>query len=224
VSIKHWPKDERPREKALKRGVTSLSDAELLAIFYRAGVAGSSAVDIAREHLTQFGSLRAILLADRVELCSARGMGEATYIFLKAALELSRRHYTSNLAKMNTLESPLAVRQFLNAQLRDFDHEVFAGIFLDTQHRMLAFEQLSRGTLDVAPVYPREVVKKALSLGAAAVIFAHNHPSGVAIPSDADRRITQRLCDALALVDIRVLDHFVIGDDEITSFAEQGWL
>lgn len=224
MSIKHWPADERPREKAIKYGVAALSDAELLAVFIRVGTAGLSAVDLARHHLAEYQGLRALLDADITRFCASKGLGPSSYVILQAALELARRHYQSELSRSNVFESPGAVRQYLASQLRDHDHEVFAAIFLDSQHRMLGFERLFHGTLDAAAIYPREVVKKSLARGAAAVIFAHNHPSGIAEPSDADRRITRRLCDALGLMDIRVLDHFVVGDGEMTSFAERGWL
>lgn len=224
MSIKQWPLAERPREKLLRHGCAALSDAELLAIFLRVGVAGRSAVDLARDRLIEFDGLRPLLDADRARFCAGHGLGEAAYVTLQAALELARRHYEAQLMRSSAFDSPGAVRQFLHAQMRDFDHEVFAAMFLDNQHRMLRFERLFSGTLDAAAVYPREVVKRTLALGAGAVIFAHNHPSGVSEPSEADRRITQRLREALGLVDVRVLDHFVIGDGEMTSFAERGWL
>ncbi|MGJ8514921.1 RadC family protein [Carnimonas bestiolae] len=224
MSIKHWPANERPREKAVKHGVRALSDAELLAIFLRVGITGMSAVDVARQQLLQFGGLRELLCASQLEFCRGKGFGMAAFVTLQAALELGRRHYHSELAMESAFESPNAVRRFLVAQLRDFDHEVFSALFLDSQHRMLEFEHLFHGTLNAAAVYPREVIKKALAHGAAAIIFAHNHPSGTATPSEADIRLTRRLTDGLALVDIKVLDHFVVGDGEVVSFAERGLL
>jgi DNA repair protein RadC len=228
VSIRDWPEGERPREKLLQRGAAALGDAELLAIFLRTGVAGKSAVDLARDLIARFGGLRGLLRASRSEFCAAKGLGSAKYAQLQAVLEMARRHLAEDLQERIALKDPAtaraAVHQFLTAHLRDLDHEVFAALFLDAQHRVLAFEVLARGTLNGASVYPREVVKSALKHGAAAVIFAHNHPSGVAEPSEADRALTRRLKDALALVDIRVLDHFVVGEGTPTSFAERGLL
>jgi len=224
MPITDWPEDERPREKLLQRGPAALSDAELLAIFLRTGIAGSSAVDLARELLSRFGSLRALLKAPRADFCAAKGLGDAKYAQLQAVLEIARRHLAENLAQRAALNDPQAARDFLIAQLRDLDHEAFAALFLDTQHRVLAFEILARGTLNSASVYPREVVKSALRQQAAAVIFAHNHPSGIGEPSDADRTLTQRLREALNLIDIRVLDHFIIGEGPPVSFAERGLL
>ena len=224
MSIRHWPEGERPREKLLERGPQALSDAELLAIFLRTGVAGKSAVDLARELIARFGSLRALLRADQKQFCAAKGLGQAKFVQLQAVLEIARRHLAETLAEPDALKDPAQARAFLRARLRDLDHEAFAALFLDTQHRVLAFEVLSRGTLNAASVYPREVVKSALRHNAAALILAHNHPSGVAEPSDADRSLTRRLQDALGLVDIRVLDHFVIGEGEPVSFAERGFL
>ncbi|MDT0502281.1 MULTISPECIES: RadC family protein [unclassified Halomonas] len=220
MSIKDWPEGERPREKLLALGAEVLSDAELLAIFLRVGVQGRSAVDLARDLLLEFGGLRQLLEAERECFCAARGMGDAKYVQLQATLELSRRH----LARGEALTSPTLVRAYLSSQLRHLGHEEFAALFLDTQHRVIRYESLFRGTLDSASVYPREVARRALELGAGALILAHNHPSGVAEPSDADRRITDRLREALGLFEIRVLDHFVVGDGEVVSFAERGWL
>ncbi|MGQ0529365.1 MAG: RadC family protein [Panacagrimonas sp.] len=224
MSIADWPEDERPREKLLARGADALSDAELLAIFLRTGVAGRSAVDLARDLLSRFGSLRALVKASPEQFCEARGLGLAKYVQLQAVIEMGRRVLAEDLRRRDALSDPAATRKYLTAWLRDRDREVFAALFLDAQHRVLAAEELSQGTLDAASVYPREVVKRALALGAAAVIFAHNHPSGVAEPSAADRVLTERLKQALALVDVRVLDHFVVGEGPPTSFAERGWL
>jgi len=224
VSIKHWPEGERPREKLLARGAQALSDAELLAIFLRTGVAGKSAVDLARELVARFGGLRGLLRADQARFCEAKGLGQAKYVQLQAVLEIARRHLGETLAEPAGLKDPRQARDFLRARLRDLEHEVFAALFLDSQHRVLSFEVLAQGTLNAASVYPREVVKTALRHNAGALIFAHNHPSGVAEPSEADRSLTRRLKDALGLVDIRVLDHFVVGEGEPVSFAERGWL
>ncbi len=224
MSIRHWPEGERPREKLLQRGAQALSDAELLAIFLRTGVAGKSAVDLARELVSRFGGLRGLLRADQTQFCAARGLGQAKYAQLQAVLEIARRHLGEALAEPAGLKDPAQAKTFLRARLRDLDHEVFAALFLDTQNRVQAYEVLASGTLNAASVYPREVVKSALRHNAAALIFAHNHPSGIAEPSQADRSLTRRLKEALALVDIRVLDHFVVGEGEPVSFAERGWL
>jgi len=224
MAISDWPVSERPREKLLDRGAQSLSDAELLAIFIRTGVSGKTALDLARDLLTRFGGLRALLAAGRETLCATPGLGDAKYSQLMAALEIGRRHLGEVLARGEALESSRDTRAYLQARLRDLDHEVFCALFLDNRHRVLAFEQLFAGTLNGTAVYPREVVRRALRHNAAAVIFAHNHPSGVAEPSRADEVLTQRLKEALALVEIRVLDHVVIGDGEMVSFSERGLL
>jgi len=224
MPITDWPLAERPREKLLTRGPESLSDAELLAIFLRTGVSGKTAVDVARELLGQFGSLRALLAAEREVLCAAPGLGNAKVAQLLAALEIGRRHLGEALARGVALESTRDTRAYLASRLRDLDHEVFCALFLDNRHRVLAFEELFTGTLNGTAVYPREVVRRALKHNAAALIFAHNHPSGVAEPSRADETLTQRLKEALGLVEIRVLDHFVVGDGEMVSFSERGLL
>ncbi len=224
MAITDWPQSERPREKLLERGPQALSDAELLAIFLRTGVAGKTAVDVARELLARFGGLRELLAAEREALCAAPGLGAAKYAQLQAALEMGRRHLGEALMRGPTLGSPRDTRDYLQARLRDRPHEVFCCLFLDNRHRVLAFEELFHGTLNGAAVYPREVVKRALKHNAAAVIFAHNHPSGVAEPSRADEILTRGLKEALALVEIRTLDHLVIGDGEVVSFSERGLL
>ncbi|HEY7885954.1 MAG TPA: DNA repair protein RadC [Cellvibrionaceae bacterium] len=224
MSIAQWPVSERPREKLLTRGPAALSDAELLAIFLRTGCAGKSAVDLARELLSSFGGLRPLLEASQTEFCSGLGLGSAKYAQLQAVLEMGRRHLDASLAAGDLLTSPGLVSQYLTSRLRHCQREVFAVLFLDNQHRLLHYEELFYGTLDGASVYPREVVKQTLAHNAAAVIFAHNHPSGVAEPSQADRQITERLRQALDLVGVRVLDHMVVGDSEVVSFAERGLL
>ncbi len=224
IAIKHWPSAERPREKLLLKGAKALSDAELLAIFLRTGCAGKSAVDLARELLTHFGGLRPLLEARQTEFCQGLGLGQAKYTQLQAVIEMARRHLAETLHKVDVLSSPAAVKQFLRAQLRHKPHEVFAALLLDNQNRLIAYDELFTGTIDGASVYPREVVKKVLAHNAAAVIFAHNHPSGIAEPSRADHAITKRLNEALALIDVRVLDHIIVGDGQEVSFAEQGWL
>lgn len=222
MPISNWPEQERPREKLLLRGPGALSDAELLAIFLRTGVAGKTALDLARELLTRYQGLRALLTANREQFCSARGLGSAKFAQLQAALEMARRHLRESLPHKDALTSPLDTGHYLRACLRDYDQEVFACLFLDTRHRVIQFEELFRGTIDGAVVHPRQVVKRALHHNAAAVILAHNHPSGVAEPSQADQQLTRRLREALALVDVRVLDHFVVGDGTPVSLAERG--
>lgn len=224
MSIKDWPAQERPREKLLEQGAQALTDAELLAIFLRTGVAGKSAVDLARQLLGEFGSLRALLEADLTAFSTHLGLGPAKYSQLQAVLEMGRRHLAEGLKRDSALESPQQVRDYLKARLRHEPHEIFGCLFLDTRHRVLAFEALFHGTIDGASVYPRQVVKRALAHNAAAVILTHNHPSGIAEPSQADRLLTTRLKDALTLVDVRVLDHFIVGDGEPLSMAEQGFV
>ncbi|MFO7275876.1 MAG: DNA repair protein RadC [Pseudomonadota bacterium] len=224
TSIRHWPRSERPREKLIERGAQALSDAELLAVLLGSGRRGMSAVELARELLVEFGSLRELLSADRARCLGQSGLGPARYSILQAALELARRHYRETLRVGPALTAPEATRAFLLAQLRDRPYEVFCCLHLDNRHRLIAFEELFRGTIDGASVHPREVVRQTLSHNSAAVIFAHNHPSGVAEPSQADELITHRLRDALALVDVRVLDHVIVGDGRCLSFAEQGLL
>ena len=224
MSIKDWPADERPREKLLAKGSEVLTDAELLAIFLRTGITGKTAVDLARELLDQFGSLQALLNADQTQFCQGKGLGSAKYAQLQAVLEMARRHFVEILQRGDALTSPEATRAYLSAQLRGYSYEVFACLFLDNQHRIIQLEELFRGTIDGASVYPREVAKRALFHNAAAVIFAHNHPSGINEPSQADRNITDKLKQALTLFDIRVLDHFIIGDGEPYSFAENDLL
>jgi DNA repair protein RadC len=222
MAITDWPMLERPREKMLQRGPASLSDAELLAIFLRTGVRGKSAVDLARELLVRCGSLGALFAAKRAELTSLPGLGDAKFSQLQAVLEMARRALAETLRSSDALSSPGAVRDFLRLTLASRDHEVFLAVMLDAQNRVLACEELFRGTLTQTSVYPREVVKCALARNAAAVIFAHNHPSGLAEPSHADEVLTQALKQALALVDIKVLDHFIVAGGSALSFAERG--
>lgn len=224
MSIRNWPAAERPREKLLVQGAQSLSDAELLAIFLRTGVSGRSAVDLARHLLGQFGSLRALMEASQVEFSGHLGLGPAKFAQLRAVLEMARRHLAEHLSSDSALESPVAVRDYLKAMLRHEPHEVFGCLFLDTRHRVLGFEKLSQGTIDRAMVYPRQVVKRALDYNAAALILCHNHPSGNPEPSQDDRTLTRELKKALELVDVRVLDHIIIGDGNPLSMAEYGWM
>ena len=224
MGIKDWPADQRPREKLLNHGANTLTEAELLAIFLRTGLPGKSAVDLAQELLEEFGSLRALMRADCATFTQAKGLGNAKYAQLQAVLEMASRHTFEELDRGDVLTSPEATRAYLSNQLRSYPYEVFACLFLDNQHHILKFEELFRGTIDGASVYPREVVKQALEHNAAAVIFAHNHPSGISEPSQADKLITDKLKQALNLMDIRVLDHFIIGDGMPYSFAEHGLL
>ncbi|MEO1881034.1 MAG: DNA repair protein RadC [Methylococcales bacterium] len=224
MSIKDWPAAERPREKLLLKGAEALTDAELLAIFLRTGIAGKTAVDLARELLAEFGSLQALLQADQTRFCRGKGLGRAKYTQLQAVLEMAKRHFIEILQRGDALSSSQTTRAYLSAQLRGYSYEVFACLFLDNQHRVIVLEELFRGTIDGASVYPREVVKRALFHNAAAIIFAHNHPSGVNTPSQADKHITNKLQQALMLFDIRVLDHFIIGDGQPYSFSEHGIL
>ena len=224
MSMQSWPLSDRPRERLLEYGAGVLSDAELLAIFLRTGVRGRNAVELARDLLSEFGGLRQLLEADQANFTSHHGLGPAKYSQLQAVLEMGRRHLAASIQRESALESPQAVRDFLKAKLRHELHEVFACLFLDTKHRVLAFEVLFYGTIDGASVYPRQVVKRALANNAAALILTHNHPSGVAEPSQADKVLTERLKEALALVDVRVLDHFIVGDGEPLSMVENGWM
>jgi DNA repair protein RadC len=224
-NINAWPPGERPRERLIDRGAQTLSDAELLAIVLGTGSGGLNCLDIARMLLQHFGgSLRRMLTADPKELLERRGLGPARFATLMAALEIARRHYCEALRAGPAMNAPAATRQFLTAQLRDRPYEVFCCLHLDNRHRLIHFEEVFRGTIDGASVHPREIVRQALQYNAAAIIFAHNHPSGVAEASQADELITRRLRDALALVDIRVLDHLIVGDNHCLSFAERGLL
>ncbi len=224
MTIRDWPAAERPREKLLERGAASLSDGELLAIVLRTGVSGHSALSLARSLLSAHGDLRRLLSADVGTVCEQHGVGPATWVLLQACAEISRRSLAQRLTDGRALDSPRSAQEFLHAQLAHLPHESFGCLWLDNRHRVIAYEPLFRGTLDCASVYPREVVKHALAVNAAAVILAHNHPSGCAEPSQADRDITGTLTQALALVGVRVLDHMVVGRGETASLAERGWL
>ncbi|MFT5657117.1 MAG: DNA repair protein RadC [Gammaproteobacteria bacterium] len=221
MAITDWPSEERPREKLLLKGASSLSDAELLAIFLRTGLPGVSAVELARQLLTSFGSLRALLIASKTEFCANKGLGDAKFVQLQAVLEMANRHLSESLKRDDCLTSPAQTIDYLRRKMRDYQHEVFACVMLDNRNRVIVFREMFHGTIDGASVYPREVVKQALADNAASIILAHNHPSGIAEPSQADIQITERLKKALALVDIRVLDHVIVGDDTI-CFSERG--
>ena len=224
MAICDWPADTRPREKLLRQGVAALTDAELVAVFLRTGVKGKSAVDLGRELLDRFGGLSGLCRADKKASCAAPGVGEAKYALLQAVMEMARRTLHEDMQAGDALDSPDAVRAYLRLLLHAKEYEVFCCVFLDAQNRVLAVEELFRGTLTQTSVYPREIVKRALAHNAGAVILAHNHPSGVAEPSMADRQLTRHLAEALALVDIRVLDHFIVAGAASLSFKEAGQL
>ncbi len=222
MSIKDWPADERPREKLLNLGPQALSDAELLAIFLRTGIKGKSAVDLSRELLNEYGSLQTLLQADCQQFCTSLGLGPAKYALLQAVVEMTKRHLHESLSRGHAIENIETTRAYLTAQLRNPSQELFACLFLNNRHQVIKFEILFQGTIDSASVHPREVVKKALQHNASALIIAHNHPSGSQIPSQADKQITEKLKQALSLMEIRLLDHFIIGDKPAWSFAENG--
>ncbi len=224
MAISDWPHNERPREKLLNKGARHLSDAELLAIFLRTGTMGKTAVDLARDLLTHNGSLRGLLNLNQQQFCEHPGLGDVKYAQLQAVLEIGRRYLYEGIERGEEMLSSDAVRRYLQSRMRHLQREVFCCLYLDTRHGVIACEDVFQGTIDCANIYPREVVKQALAHNAAAVIFAHNHPSGIAEPSEADKFITGKLVQALELVDIRVLDHMVVGDNEVVSFAEQGLL
>jgi DNA repair protein RadC len=224
LGIADWPLLERPRERLVEQGPASLSDAELVAVCLRSGTHGKSAVELARELIGRFGGLAGLLASDLPSLLQVRGLGAAKAAQLVAVLELARRSLREGLKSGSALTSPGAVRDYLRLALGARAHEVFVVLFLDAQHRVLGNTELFRGTLTQTSVYPREVVKAALAANAAAVIFAHNHPSGVAQPSQADEMLTRQLKDALALVEVRVLDHFIVAGNQTLSFAERGLL
>lgn len=224
MSILDWPNDERPREKLLRRGAPTLSDAELLAVFLGSGLRGQDAVALGHDLLRRHGGLRPLLQTPPQALMRERGLGAARVTRLLAALELATRHLAADLARGDALDDPLVAARYFTARLRDRPHEVFACLFLDARHRCIAFEEVFTGGLDGAEVYPREIVRRCVLHNAAGVMLGHNHPSGSSEPSASDRAVTQRLVNALRLIDIRVLDHFVIGDGPATSFASRGWL
>ena len=224
MGIADWPEDERPRERLLKLGAAALSEAELLAIFLRTGIAGKSAVELGMDLLTRFGSLHRLFAAPLDGVAAVRGLGPAKYVQLQAVVEMARRALAEQIQERDAMSSPQAVRDYLRLSLGARPHEVFVAMFLDAQNRLLGCEELFRGTLTQTSVYPREVVKTALRYNAAGVIFAHNHPSGVAEPSRADELLTQTLKQALSLVEIKTLDHFIVAGSKTISFAERGLL
>ena len=224
MAIHHWPASEQPREKLIKSGAKSLSDAELLAIFLRTGVTGCSAVEMARNLLIHYGSLQALFNADEATFCQAKGLGQVKYVQLQAVLEMARRYFWEDLQAKPALNSAEQARDYIFMQMRDLEREVFSCIFLDSQHQIIAYKEVFQGTINQAPVFPRELVKQALGHNAAAIILAHNHPSGVHEPSSSDKEITEHIHDAMALLDIRVLDHFIVGHRGVYSFSEHGLL
>ncbi|MCF2947267.1 DNA repair protein RadC [Paraglaciecola aquimarina] len=222
MKITDWPKQDRPREKLLSKGASALSDSELLAIFLRTGIKGCSALELGQVLLSQFGSLRALFNATENEFCQVKGLGQAKFVQLQASLEMSHRYMAEKLNRQDMFNSVEQTQAYLMAKLRDQPQEVFAMLLLDSQHRLITFRPMFYGTIDSASVYPRVLVQQALKDNAAAVILAHNHPSGVAEPSQADKSITKRIVEAFNLLDIKVLDHFVVGDGVAVSFAQRG--
>lgn len=224
MHIRDWPLQERPREKLLARGAGALSDAELLAIFLGSGLRGRDAVQTSRELLAAHGPLRTLLENDAAQMAKLPGLGPARTCKLMAALELGHRHLAAALERGEALTDPASAGRYFAQRLRGRGNEVFAALFLDTRHRALAFEELFRGTVDCTEVHPREIVRRALAHNASAVIVGHNHPSGDAEPSAADRAVTARLKQALSLMEVRLLDHFVVGDGPPVSLASRGWV
>jgi DNA repair protein RadC len=222
--LKDIPADARPREKMLATGATSLADAELVALLLRTGLKGTSVLQLAQQTLDAFGGVQGLLHAQATDLLRVKGLGPAKRAEIAAVIELARRALSQELAQRPVFDMPAKVKSYLQLQLGSRNFEAFAVMFLDAQNRLLKFEEMFRGTLTQTSVYPREIVKRAIEVGASAVIFAHNHPSGMADPSQADERLTQTLKSALLLVDVRVLDHFVVGASEVVSFAERGLL
>ena len=223
MAITDWAPEDRPREKLLMRGAEALSDAELLAIFLRTGIKGKTAVDLARDLLADSGGLSSLLSANEERFCQGKGVGQAKFVQLQAVVEMSRRYLEERIHRGNAMENVDDVKNYLQSRLQHYPFEVFSCLFLDNKHRVIEYEELFRGSIDSATVHPREVVRCAIKHNAAAIVLAHNHPSGLAEPSLSDREITQKLKAALLLIDVRVLDHFIIGD-EIVSFAERGLL
>jgi DNA repair protein RadC len=224
MTIANWPLAEQPREKLLRFGAKNLSDAELLSVFFCTGIPGKTALDICRELLSQYGSLKKLIGTEPSQLFETKGFGKAKYALLKAAIELGRRYLEADVLTGEALSNSHLTRRFLAHQLQDYPHEVFACIFLDNQNRVICFEELFHGTINQASIYPRELVKRALKHNAAKLILAHNHPSGNPSPSQADQEMTVLLQQALSFVDIQVIDHIVVGSNQTLSFAEAGLL
>ncbi|NKF52768.1 JAB domain-containing protein [Shewanella sp. WXL01] len=224
MTIKQWPDGEGPRDKLLSQGAQMLSDAELLAVILRSGLVGHNAIDVSRNMLNHFGGLRKLFSASQPQVCQIAGVGPVKYAQLQATAEIARRIAKESLQKGQILTNPDLTRDYLMRQLADRSYEVFALLLLDSQHRVIQFVELFRGTINCASVYPRDIVALVLEKNAAAVIVCHNHPSGIAEPSEADRRITRRIKNALETIDVSLLDHMVVGDLQIVSFAERGWI
>ncbi len=224
TKLKDWPDQERPREKLLRQGCSALSDAELLAIFLRTGCKGLDVVSLARQLISEFGSLHALFAASETEFCEKKGLGQAKYVQLQAVLEMSRRYLQEPIKRGEALTSAVQTKAFLTAQMHNLPYEVFAALLLDTQHRVIRFHEFFFGSIDSATVHPRIIAQKVLSENAAAIILVHNHPSGDPTASIADKKITEKIISAMHLIDVRVLDHFIIGDTKCTSFAENGWI
>jgi len=224
TKLKDWPDQERPREKLLSQGAGVLSDAELLAIFLRTGCKGLDVVTLARQLITEFGSLHGLFAASEIEFCHKKGLGQVKYAQLQAVLEMSSRYLQEPIRKGKSLTSAAQTKAFLNAKMHHLPYEVFAALLLDTQHRVIRFHEFFFGSIDCATVHPRIIVQKVLAENAAAIILVHNHPSGDPTASLADKKITEKIIAAMHLIDVRVLDHFIIGDKKCTSFAENGWI
>lgn len=222
MNIKYLPKESRPREKLLTRGVKALSDAELLAIFLRTGIKGKNAVELAAYLLSEFGSLKNLFASTKETFCEHKGLGEAKYAQMQAVLEMAHRYLAESIKRGDALNSSYYTKQYLTSVLRNRERESFVSLYLNNQNQVIGEEVLFEGTINAASIYPREIVKGALAHNAAAVILAHNHPSGISEPSQSDIRVTKKIKEALALIDIRVLDHFIIADESVLSFAEQG--
>ncbi len=223
MAITDWAIEDRPREKLLHKGAEALTDAELLAIFLRTGIKGKTAVDLARDLIADNGGLSPLLAANEEQFCQSKGLGQAKYVQMQAVVEMSRRYLEEKIQRGDALDNVNDVKNYLKSRLQHYPFEVFSCLFLDNKHRVIEYEELFRGTIDGASVHPREVVRRVLHHNAAAIILAHNHPSGIAEPSQSDMQITTKLKQALEMIDVRVLDHFIIGD-EMVSFAERGLL
>jgi len=224
TTLKDWPNQERPREKLLLRGSQALSDAELLAIFLRTGCKGIDVVTLSRELLSEFGSLHALFAASESDFCAKKGLGKAKFVQLQAVLEMSRRYLQEPLQKGVTLTSAGQTKEYLIAKMHAYPYEVFAAILLDTQHQIICFHEFFFGSIDSATVHTRIIMQKVLRENAAAIILVHNHPSGDPTASNCDKKITQKIINAMQLIDVQILDHFIIGHQKITSFAEKGWI
>jgi len=221
-SLESWPEKEKPREKLIQSGAHSLSDSELLAIFLRTGTAGKNVIELAREIIQHFGSLKRLFSASEKEFCQIKGLGRAKFVQLQACLEMSQRYLKEQIVKQNAMENPNQVKEYVQSRLMNKTNEVFAAIFLDNQHHVIAFEELFFGTINASSVHPRVILQGCLKHNAAAVIVAHNHPSGVAEPSISDIDITATLKAALNLIDVRLLDHLVVASHRVVSLAERG--